>query len=431
MSVLQLPSDRDNQTREEQRALVDRILASSLFERSSRLSDFLKYICDRTLSGHPEEVHEQFVGHHVFGRPVDYNPADDNIVRVTARQLRAKLREYFQTEGRNERWLVEIPKGGYLPVFRERQPQAPTTSQDGADARANPRPFLPKWTVVLMIAAVVLLFAGVWVWKQSRLATPQASQAPASSPVANIFANSPGPVQIILSDEALVLMEDLEGKQFSLSSYENRTYRNMPKGFSARRGWQHYWGLLASRQMSNIGDMEAGSRFVASMSAHRSGVTIRNACNMTVRDFMSGNFILLGTAYSDPWAELFSKHLNFQITLYAVHNLKPSKGEKSDYSHEQKGNGTSLSYAHVALVPNLTNTGRVLLVAGLDMQSTEAASDFLLDPSSTPKLRRILGTGNTGRLPAFELLLQTSTIAGAPNTTRIVAFRVYRNNPIQ
>jgi len=425
MRGLQPPPDRTNLTVEEQRALVDRILASPLFEKSSRLSDFLRYICDRTLSGHPEEVHEQFVGHHVFDRPIDYNPADDNIVRVSARQLRTKLRQYFDTHGREERWRVEIPKGGYLPVFRERHPQAPNNGQAGPDARVNPRPHLLKWGAIpIIIAAVVLLVLGVWGWEQTR-------QTPAVSPTIDFFAGSKGPVQVVLSDSALVLMEDLEGRQVSLASYEDRTYRNMPKKFSARPDLQHYWNLLASRQISNVGDMEAGSRFVASMSVHGSNVVTRNACNMTVRDFMSGNFILLGTAYSNPWSELFSKNLNFQITIHTVRNLKPSKGEKSNYLLGSKWKTKSLSYAHVALVPNLTNTGRVLLVAGLNMQSTEAASDFLLDPSSTPKLRKILGPGNISRLPGFELLLQTSTIAGAPNTTRIVASRVYHNNPNQ
>jgi len=420
--------DLEIATDEEQRALVDRILASSLFEKSSRLSDFLRYICDRALNGHPEEVREQFIGHHVFGRPIDYNPADDNIVRVSARHLRAKLREYFQTEGRNERWLVEIPKGGYLPVFRERQPRAPTVIPVRTDARSNPKPLLRNWNVVLAISAVVLLFLGAWGWKRAQKGMPPARQAPTASPILDFFGGSPGPVQIILSDSALVLMQDLAGRQFGLASYEDRTYRNFPKKLLGRPGLGHYWNLLASRQISNVGDEEAGSRFLASMLAQGSNVAIRNARNMTARDFMSGNFILLGSAYSDPWTQLFTKDLNFQIAGNEIRNLNPSKAEKREYLPEQRESGNSLSYARVALVPNLTNTGRVLLVAGLGMQSTEATSDFLLDPSSTRKLQQIIGAGNLSRLPSFELLLQTSKIAGAPKTARIVASRVYRNN---
>lgn len=251
MGGLQTSSDRANTTNAEQRALVDRILASSLFEKSARLSDFLKYICDRSLNGRPDEVREQFIGHHVFGRPIDYNSADDTIVRVTARQLRAKLRDYFHTYGREERWLVEIPKGGYLPVFRERRPPAPTAGQTTSGTRSDPRPFLLRWAVVLIIAVVVLLFAVAWGWKRAKAGMPRASQAPIASPIADFFAGSKGPVQVVLSDSALVLMQGLTGRSFSLAQYADRTYRAYPKEL-AKRGLRHYWALLSSRQISNL-----------------------------------------------------------------------------------------------------------------------------------------------------------------------------------
>ena len=106
MKDLQAFPDNENRSRDEIRALVGRILASPVFEKSARLRDFFRYICDRTLNGHPEEVHEQLIGHHVFNRPINYNPADENIVRVSARQLRTKLREYFDTDGQGDRKSV-------------------------------------------------------------------------------------------------------------------------------------------------------------------------------------------------------------------------------------------------------------------------------------------------------------------------------------
>ena len=71
-------SETDAPAREEQYALVQRILASAVFGKSARLREFLEYISDRALAGHHEEVNEQLIGHRVFGRVIDYNPADDN-----------------------------------------------------------------------------------------------------------------------------------------------------------------------------------------------------------------------------------------------------------------------------------------------------------------------------------------------------------------
>ena len=46
-------------------------------------------------------------------------------MRVHVRQLRLKLHEYFNEDGRNEPIVLEIPKGSYAPVFR-----AATESRD-------------------------------------------------------------------------------------------------------------------------------------------------------------------------------------------------------------------------------------------------------------------------------------------------------------
>ena len=37
-------------------------------------------------------------------------------MRGAARQLRLKLKEYFDDEGRTESLVIDIPKGGYVPV---------------------------------------------------------------------------------------------------------------------------------------------------------------------------------------------------------------------------------------------------------------------------------------------------------------------------
>jgi hypothetical protein len=114
---------------EECRALVSRILASAEFQRAARLRDFLGYVVDRKLAGAPEEVTEVLIGHRVFGRPASYNPGDDSIVRTEARTLRQRLERYFAGDGAAESFILEIPRGGYLPVFHPR-PVLPAPSME-------------------------------------------------------------------------------------------------------------------------------------------------------------------------------------------------------------------------------------------------------------------------------------------------------------
>src|SRR4051794_2305782 len=105
---------------DERRALLQRILWSRQIERSGRIREFLSYVCERSLADSTVEIHEQEIGHAVFGRSADYDTALDNIVRVTASQARRKLELYFASDGGSEPVLLEIPKGQYTPVFRPR-----------------------------------------------------------------------------------------------------------------------------------------------------------------------------------------------------------------------------------------------------------------------------------------------------------------------
>src|SRR5450759_1973665 len=98
--------------------LVQRIISSPPFQKGTRLRDLLQYVTEQTIRGHAHELTEQHIGNALFHKPSDYSPLEDSSVRVHARQLRLKLHEYFNEEGRNEPLILDIPKGSYAPVFR-------------------------------------------------------------------------------------------------------------------------------------------------------------------------------------------------------------------------------------------------------------------------------------------------------------------------
>src|SRR6267142_6473478 len=112
------PAVTDNLLSDERWHLVQRIVSSSPFQKSTRLRDLLQYITEQTIHGHAHELSEQHIGNALFHKPSDYSPLEDSSVRVHARQLRLKLHEYFNEEGRTEPVILDIPKGSYAPVFR-------------------------------------------------------------------------------------------------------------------------------------------------------------------------------------------------------------------------------------------------------------------------------------------------------------------------
>ena len=102
----------------EVRQQLQRIVESDVFRRSARMERFLMVAADRTLMGHPEELKEYTLGRDVFNRGENYDPRMDSIVRVEAQRLRRKLREYYESYGRNDPIIVEFQAGSYVPRFK-------------------------------------------------------------------------------------------------------------------------------------------------------------------------------------------------------------------------------------------------------------------------------------------------------------------------
>src|SRR6202030_2793336 len=120
--------------------------------------------CERALREPSVEIHEQEIGYRVFGRAPDYDTTADNIVRVTASQARKKIEQYFASEGASEPVILEIPKGHYAPIFRERDVAA-------AEAAAALEPSGRRWVwrTVVALAACAPLLAIVAGWSLMKL----------------------------------------------------------------------------------------------------------------------------------------------------------------------------------------------------------------------------------------------------------------------
>jgi len=101
-------------------AQLDRVLASSTFQQVDRLKRFLAFIVQEAMAGRSDQLKEYTVGVQVFGKDESFDPRTDPIVRVQARRLRARLTKYYQEEGQADETIIDLPKGGYAPVFKRR-----------------------------------------------------------------------------------------------------------------------------------------------------------------------------------------------------------------------------------------------------------------------------------------------------------------------
>ena len=121
----------------EARTCLARILASPCFVQSERQQRFLKFIVTETLAGHTDRLKGYTIAIEVFDRDVSFDPAIDAIVRVEATRLRAKLREYYDREGRTDSVRFELPKGAYAIRMDWRPPKTTLSLQELPDANAK------------------------------------------------------------------------------------------------------------------------------------------------------------------------------------------------------------------------------------------------------------------------------------------------------
>jgi TolB-like protein/Tfp pilus assembly protein PilF len=158
------------------RQQLDRILHGGPFLHSRRRQRFLEFIVNETLAGRGELLKGYNIAVEVFDRPESFDPAIDPLVRIEAARLRDKLREYYESEGRNDSIRIDLPKGAYAPHIEIRHPEAneaDTLARDGRTATAPTRwgflktPFGTLAASTIVVLLLLLVGFGAWRWWNS------------------------------------------------------------------------------------------------------------------------------------------------------------------------------------------------------------------------------------------------------------------------
>src|ERR1700688_4587473 len=119
-AVMSEPTSEGEIAQEAIREELSRILESPVFVQSDRLGRFLRYTVEATLAGDAEILKEYLIGTDVYQRKPPYHPSVDSIVRSEARRLRNKLRQYYESVGKDDPVFIYYRPGSYVPAFRSR-----------------------------------------------------------------------------------------------------------------------------------------------------------------------------------------------------------------------------------------------------------------------------------------------------------------------
>lgn len=408
--------------------LVQRIIASRPFARAPQLKDFLVFIVERVLADDVNSINETEIGRHVLRRQQsDFDPNTDNIVRVQARHLRKKLEEYFNEEGRQEPVVLTIPKGSYVPRLAPRDSGGETAPAAATAAASGRR----GW---LVIAAAAVL-AALAIWAVARTGFPLAGRATKTGPQAETdllwtaLARTGRKTSIVLSDSSVSVVQNLLRKQLTLSQYLSSGY---PADLLAQLGNRQSSAMLG--EITRHAYTSLNSAIVASRLYHsgrKSGVEapLRFPRDITLREFKSENFLLIGSIRSVPWMELIEGQLNFtfcgnpQSLDFYIRNKAPRAGEQAAYRPALAADGARTEYAAIALLPNLNGTGLIVCLQGMTGMANEAAEELISDPRTSPLHQILRGQSQEG-LPRAEILVRATGMSGAPANVQVVATRV-------
>ena len=158
-----------------------RLLSSREFQESDRMCRFLRFTVETTLAGKAEELKEYSIALSVFDREPDFDPRADPVVRSEARRLRSKLTSYYANEGAQDELVIELPKGGYVPQFRERPAAKVSKSAEEAYGTDTPtsrsaspvnarrlRRYGPAIVLAILALGFVVLFLVRTRWSETR-----------------------------------------------------------------------------------------------------------------------------------------------------------------------------------------------------------------------------------------------------------------------
>lgn len=431
---------------------LDDVLRGKAFRGSHRSARFLEYIVERSIQGHGDELKERVIGIELFGRAPSYDTGEDAIVRVTASDVRKRLMQHYEISGTGSDFCIRLPLGSYIPeIVRNTIPEAEEVraepvvplrpiavppiaaplarKQEASDtdlplispeATSDPLGRLPRWRGIKVTKLVAFTCINLAVWLAFGMWTQKRDGLARRDVVWAALFSSPANTELITSDPNIEEIQATTGQMISLSDYANRIYVPQPEKVSPQ--------LLSFAKNILRGDKAAGvdtgiavsfGQLLAQNPANH--LTIHMAREMRLSDMLAdSNFILLGSARSNPWTSFYTDHLDFRIVYdpasgqEIVQNAHPRNGEPAAYIPTAKGFATGQSFATVSYLKNPNRRGHVLLIAGANAEGTEAAGEFMTDTVGLKAAMKQCGLPVSDSVPGFQFLLRLNMMAGSP-----------------
>ena len=168
---------------------LEKILSSDGFRDAEGLKRFLRYSVEHTQRGEGGQLKEYRLGVEVFDRESSFDPRLDPVVRMAARRLRSKLKDYYDTEGAQDPVWIAVPKGSYAAAFSRGSSKQISTSVVVEPSQPTKSGRLAGIALALLLATVI---GAIVYWiraRQLQAAAPTQYPSLAVLPLLNLTGN--------------------------------------------------------------------------------------------------------------------------------------------------------------------------------------------------------------------------------------------------
>jgi hypothetical protein len=403
-----------------------RILLSRHFVKAKKKSRFLEFMCEQALAGTADQINEYLIGTEIYERGADFNPQEDSIVRVQAHEIRKSLSAYYEQEGREDAWRIDLPAGGYVPIF--------TRISGKPEPVAAPERRSRGWDRRLLAAAAILCAAAAGWLARGWLATaPRAAAGATLTPGAAWFWQPflpPAPPPLVVLPVHPLLRAAHGGDSAAIRARGHVIPKERLPEF---RDTIHFRELPEFRFVPNTTDFTAVGEALGLLSFSDflggAGQKIRAMPGRLVNyeTIKSGNTILLGGNQS--WSgRIFLYKEGFEFHNGVIANHRPRAGEQAEYRPEFDAVTGALTrdYALILMLPNEQREQRVLLIYGIYTQGSQAAIEYVTSAERLAELRQaLLRAAPDGKIipKFFQVLLATSVENYVPGKVSLLSTR--------
>ena len=392
------------------RRQVDKILQSGEFSGSELLRNLLSFLTNHSLEKPGEVVKEYDLAVGALGKPEAFDPRMDSAVRVHTTRLRAKLAEYYMSDGLGDEVLIEVPKGSYQVTWHYRSVEfiphvrADVPPPAPVKAAISPRNgFLAGFAAALLLVCAAM---GIWLFTRTpKIAAPvEAFWQP--------FLQPPQPPIIVFSNHRFA-GTSATGLRYFREGVDSPADSN-----------DTYSGTGTVMAVAELGDL---------FSLAGRPPRLKRAELLTWDEAQDANVVFVGAPEANPRLRELAplQHFSFKSSYDeprfgtgGIVNLHPGPGEEAIYFGS--GKPYIFDYAVIALLPNLRPGRKVLILAGTNTYGCQAATEFVTRADLVQELHTRLGVPKGGRLPDFEALLKVSVSGGVPIQPRLVAVHIHK-----